>query len=350
MKKHLFTWLTVCLATLLMPDLAFANHSESHFEKWVTKRTNELDQEGEIFQSTTGPLQYIWKGNKKHPVILSFHGAFGGWDQSLLIASHFLDHGFSVLAISRPGYLSSALGGPLPPGISNEVQADEIIALLDFLNIDRVASLGFSAGAPVAYLLAQRHPERVWALVLESIGANIPQDIPFYELLTAILSTGDLNSADFETYMMNLTAEEDLYSIGKEIFAADSDLSIRHLKERIEYVKSHHDQSKFLKHLILSFSPISPRVIGAENDIANIGQFPLLPYTGFSTPTRIVQAINDVIGNFSTAEFVNEQINVQQEGLSRLIHVHESGHFVWLGEHTKDWEKKVVKFLKQHRP
>lgn len=320
------------------------------FQKWVVKRTAELDEKGNTVQTALGPLQYVWKGKKSNPVVVVLHGAFGGWDQSLLIAEHLLDRGFSVIAVSRPGYLGSPLGAPFPPGISNEVQADVIKTLLDALRIDKAALLGFSAGAPVAFLVAQKYPERVWGLVLECIGANIPQDIPMYALIELLFATGDPEEMDFGTYMLYLSMKKDFYSVAKDVLSDDNNLTTGELNQRIAWVMSHHSQSKFLVKFLKSVMPLSPRIPGIQNDVANIGQFPTFNYTGFSVPTIIVQAINDTNGNFPTAEFVNAQINAQQAGLSQLIAVRGSGHFVWLGKFTKQWENTVETFLQMLAP
>ena len=67
-------------------------------------------------------------------------------------------------ATDRPGYLGTPLGG----NGSSEAQADVAAALLDALEVERVAVVGISAGGPGAIQFAARHPERTRALVLLS--------------------------------------------------------------------------------------------------------------------------------------------------------------------------------------
>ncbi len=50
--------------------------------------------------------------------------------------------------------------------------ADDVVALLDVLGIDRVIPVGYSMGGAVAQLMWQRHPERVQGLVLCAIARN----------------------------------------------------------------------------------------------------------------------------------------------------------------------------------
>jgi 3-oxoadipate enol-lactonase len=57
---------------------------------------------------------------------------------------------------------------------SLEQMRDDVTGLLDALGIDRVAVIGHSMGAVVAYLLAEQHPDRVAALVLEEPAPPLP--------------------------------------------------------------------------------------------------------------------------------------------------------------------------------
>jgi pimeloyl-ACP methyl ester carboxylesterase len=110
-----------------------------------------------------GPVEYDLHGSEG-PVVLSVHAGLGGADQERLFASWLQPDGFRILSPSRPGYL----GTPLESGRTNEEQADLLAALLDELGIDRVGVLAVSAGSPVGYTFAARHPDRVGGLV--SIG------------------------------------------------------------------------------------------------------------------------------------------------------------------------------------
>ena len=277
-------------------------------------------------------------------------GLLAGGAGSLLIASELLEHGFSVLAVSRPGYL----GTPLSVGLTNEQQADALAALLEVLNIPQVAVLGFSAGAPVAFQFALRHPDKASALVLESIGAQA-NDTLSYIILELLLnqqspfSAAAIPQLDFATYMLYMTTRFDFYSVVKEILPLDNNLSPSQLNQRIRFVIKHHTQTEFLRKLIYSLMPISPRANGIANDVANalLGNWPLVPsfYQGLTTPTILVQALNDTNGNYAVAQYVNSQI-----AGSQLITVEDSGHFIWLGRNTHAWEKQLVSFLKTHKP
>lgn len=108
-----------------------------------------------------GPVEASVRGSG--PPVVVLHGSPGGIDQAELIGEFLLDNGFSVVALSRPGYG----GTPMLTGLESPAgQADLVAALLDALGIGRTAVFAWSGGGPAAVELAARHPERVRALVL----------------------------------------------------------------------------------------------------------------------------------------------------------------------------------------
>ncbi len=322
--------------------------STTHFQEWVKTTSTDLKDKGEIVRTWIGPVQYVWIGDRNNPVVLCIQGAYGGWDQSLLIGENLLDQGFSVLAISRPGYLGSKfISSEI---LSNEDQARAMIDVLDALSIEQAAVIGFSAGAPVAFQIAKMFPKRVSRLVLESVGKP-ENDIPFYHFLNALVSykltTRDVSTIDFETYMLQLTVHSDFRSTAQKILAMDNCLPKDQLGKRIDFVLKDKKQKRFLKKLIFSWMPLSTRIDGIQNDLiaTNLESWPRRSrfYKQFETPTVIVQAVNDSKDNYALAKYLHSQIYD-----SELISVEGCGHFIWLGPNTEAWESRVVNFLKQH--
>lgn len=318
---------------------------ESDFQEWLVDFPEDLAAKSIVVQTALGPVEYIKKG--KGPIVLSLHGGFGGWDQSLLIASNLADQGFTVLAVSRPGYLRTPLP-PHPPDteFTAAQQADLMAAFLDALNIPEAAVLGFSAGAPVAYEFALRYPTRTWATVLESIGASPQEDTFFYSALGAILSQPVL--PDFFTYLVYLSLLNDYYSTAKIALGLDTTLTGPGLNERINFVTSKSlFQYLFLYDLILTTMPITPRLPGILNDFLGINFWTTdFSPIGYNTPTVIVQSLNDSNGYYPTAKSVQAQLS----NVSELITVFETGHLIWLGPYTSQWEKQVTEFLREHAP
>ena len=84
-----------------------------------------------------------------------------------------LDGRYRVLTPDTRGFGGSPLGDDEP---SLDRCADDVVALLDRLDLDRVVLGGLSMGGYVAMALLRRHPERVRALVLADTKAGADPD------------------------------------------------------------------------------------------------------------------------------------------------------------------------------
>ncbi|HEY3609012.1 MAG TPA: alpha/beta fold hydrolase [Pseudonocardiaceae bacterium] len=113
-----------------------------------------------LMDTALGPIQFELTG-MTGPVVLASHAGIGGVDQARLMLDWLPTDGYQRLLVSRPGYLDTPLAGRE----SFPQQADLFAALLDALNLPRVAVVTLSSGGPAGYLLAARHPERVTAVV-----------------------------------------------------------------------------------------------------------------------------------------------------------------------------------------
>lgn len=333
------------LSIFLLLTFQIYSH-EDKFDKWLTKTTLKLDEKGKVIHTALGDVQVVIKGHG--PVVVALHGGFGGWDQGELVASNIEQQGYKVIIPSRPGYLSTPIS--TNPILFEETtpaqQADLLVALLDSLKISKAIIVGFSAGAPVAYEFGLRYPDRTNAVVLESIGANPNEDGPFYTLLGAILAT-ETEAVDYSTYLLHLSLIHDYYSTAVEFLPADTTLTGRALRERNNYVLHHLSQYNFLREMLKSTIPISPRLLGTLNDFIGVDYwtttFTPPSIATYSVPTLIIQAINDSNGFYPTAVSVHTDLSTSQ-----LISVKESGHFIWLGPNTKQWEKQLFAFLKTY--
>ncbi|WP_435083297.1 alpha/beta fold hydrolase [Gordonia hongkongensis] len=122
-------------------------HSDSH------------STEPRLVETPTGPVEYVDVGSG--PPLVFVHGSPGGCDQGVLM-TRFLAGTHRVIAVSRPGYLGTPLGGD---NRDPAAQAALVRAVLDSVGIDRFGLMCWSGGGPVAYSLAASVPERVSAIV-----------------------------------------------------------------------------------------------------------------------------------------------------------------------------------------
>ncbi|MBI5580716.1 MAG: alpha/beta hydrolase, partial [Deltaproteobacteria bacterium] len=128
-----------------------------------------------IAKTRRGDVEYVEVGTG--PVVISLHGAMGGYDQSLILAQTIGGAGYRYLCVSRPGYL----GTPLISGRSPEQQGDLIAALLETLDITQACAIAVSGGGPCAVQFGLRHPGLCKSLVLISTCATpLDTKIPAY--------------------------------------------------------------------------------------------------------------------------------------------------------------------------
>jgi len=118
-----------------------------------------------IARTSKGSIEYRFEGSGATIVVLN-----GGHCSRDTRLSHekLVEHGFSVLTPSRPGYDST----PDEVGKSAQAAADALAALLDTLQISTVDVIGISAAGPTALAFVQQHPSRVRKLILESAVAT----------------------------------------------------------------------------------------------------------------------------------------------------------------------------------
>ncbi len=155
--------LLMALAVLLV-GIAFV---VAHYLRDIRAARKRIDGLGsQLLETGMGPVEYKQVG-EGYPLLV-VHGAMGGFDQGLWLAQAASLSNYRIIAISRFGYLRSAL----PENANLDMQADAFACLLDTLEIRQAAVFGASAGSTAALRFAVRYPERISALIL--FGPDAP--------------------------------------------------------------------------------------------------------------------------------------------------------------------------------
>jgi pimeloyl-ACP methyl ester carboxylesterase len=122
----------------------------------------------DIARTSLGDVEYRRAGQGSK-VALVFHG--GHMHAGIHLGyDYFVDHDYTVIAVSRPGYGRT----PLSTGTTPDGFADALNEMLRELGIQRVVAVGISAGGRSAMRLAARHPGLVDNLVLQSSVSFAP--------------------------------------------------------------------------------------------------------------------------------------------------------------------------------
>jgi len=132
-----------------------------------------------------GLLLHVDKAGGGPPLLLlhGFTGAVASW--ATLRAA--LDVALTTIAVDLPGHgRSSSPSDAMRYALSRF--ADDIVRVLDALELERVALLGYSMGGRAALRVTLAHPDRVAALVLESTSPGIGDPARRSERLAADLA------------------------------------------------------------------------------------------------------------------------------------------------------------------
>jgi lipase len=116
-----------------------------------------------------GRLHAVRRGVAEAPPVLLIHGVTAS-QVSLRGVAEALPELNTIAVDLRGRGASSQLPGPY--GMARH--ADDLVALLDSRNLDRVVLVGHSMGAFVSLVTAHRHPDRVSRLVLVDGGPPLP--------------------------------------------------------------------------------------------------------------------------------------------------------------------------------
>jgi len=301
------------------------------FIKWK-KSASRVMNEGEVMETAMGKLHYKLTG--EGPVLFFMHGGPGGIDQALLIES-LIEEGYSLLVVSRPGYLRT----PFTP-LSYEEQVDQYVELLDKLKIDKVVAMGYSAGGPLALYLANKYPERTHALIMEagvSTVYEISDETPdsfWMKLLTK-------NSIqDFLSWITVIAIRFALKMTFKSIVKLETLLDKEGIKNFTDLVSHDRERKTWLKKFMNTTVPMSLRQLGLNHDIELLTSIEKIPVDNINVKSLLVYSKDDNDVKWVHAEYL--QTNLKD---FELLVTH-GGHFMWVGEDMDKIKLKRIEFLK----
>lgn len=245
--------------------------------QWAFRaRTGALREGSAIATTAAGPVEYAREGSG--PPVLVLPGSFGGYDQALMVGRSLVGEGYTLVAVSRPGYLRT----PLAVGATPAEQAAAMVALLDSLGIRRAAVLGVSGGGPAALELASRHPDRVAGLILIAALTGPKAQPPGPKPAS---TWGDrLFGSEFSTWWMLRSLERSgTAALAAPIFSDDT-------RRRLTAAPALLDQ--YFQLAWFRF-PTALRWDGYQNDRAQFGAFRFEGFATISAPTLIVHGTLD---------------------------------------------------------
>src|SRR5688572_20437453 len=289
------------------------------YERDLRRERHRVGSGSQIAATRCGPIEFASAG--RGPAVLLVHGAGGGFDQALDIATELAAQGFRAISMSRFGYLRT----PLPADASPAAQADAHACLLEDLGIERAAIVGVSAGAPSAMQFALRHPQRASALVLLVPLAYAPREgKPQPEMAPAT------------RFMLEKAVRSDLL-YWAALKAAPSLVVKTVLATPPEVLGSASAQEQARARAVMhNLLPLSERKQGLLNDWAIGASIERYALERITAPTLVVSLQDDLYGTFHSARYTAAHIPG-----ARFVGYARGGH-AWVGHHEEIFAQLVA--------
>ena len=309
------------------------------FRRWKRELQDILGRNSTVVNTSVGPIEYVLVG--KGPAIIAIHGAPGGYDQGIFAMRDWVNEGYSILALSRPGYLRT----PLDLGSSFEEQAEVVRVLMDELNIQRAAIIGSSAGGPVALSFSLRYPDRVWALgLICAVTLPYRAENNWLNNVVGRLFASDI-LLDVGVWLYDvLTRYRTSYSL-KRMFKENSTLNSDQIRDRAKHVLNEPKQVAWYKEFIQTACPLSLRKEGLENDMETLHHVNIPNLEKINAPTLIIHGKVDKVLPFSHAEHAASLIPN-----AKLVGYKDVGHVIWMGSHFEQMKREISDFLHRNIP
>jgi 2-hydroxy-6-oxonona-2,4-dienedioate hydrolase len=280
-----------------------------------------------MVETRCGPIEHGVAGDG--PPVLVVHGAGGGFDQGLEIASPLVRSGFRVVAMSRFGYLRT----PMPVDASPAAQADAHACLLDALDVRRAAVVGASAGAPSAMQFALRHPDRTAALVL-----LVPLAYPSHVSRRQRGAMPAQVSAAVKL-LLDTALESNFLFWAASRLARNAMIQAILGTPRSALQNASAEERARLAQVLDHIQPLTLRRLGLLNDASIAASLPPYELERIAAPTLVLALADCLYGTYAGARYSAEHIPH-----ARLVSYATGGH-LWVG-HQREVMTELADFLK----
>jgi pimeloyl-ACP methyl ester carboxylesterase len=121
-------------------------------KKWLAAKKIEMKKMTMIADTPKGKIEYKLWGEAPYMLMMPGTPGFAH------AAVGFEDFGMGIITVSRPGYGETPLTEELKKA---EAQADLIMALMDYLKIEKLPVMAASGSGVIAWRLAIQYPDRI---------------------------------------------------------------------------------------------------------------------------------------------------------------------------------------------
>ena len=289
----------------------------------------EIDSGGEIAETARGPVEFQRRGEP--PYILVLHGTPGGHNQSFF-AEDFEREGFGTITPSRPGYLRT----PLETGPGFDAAADACAALLDTLDIERVAGYAVSGGGPTGIEFAARHPDRINALILEVAVSGTYKA----EVSAAAMA---MMSNPFVSWLQRLLLARLPKVMVSQMVKMESTLSAEDRARVPQDILTTRDKVELLRQLMNNMPRFDLLRSGFSNDLSRFAAIERLPMEAITCPTLVSHGTHD-----DDVPFAHGETSARESVGAQLHRVEKGWHLLALGDGADEVRRVQIEFLRKH--
>jgi pimeloyl-ACP methyl ester carboxylesterase len=293
------------------------------YRRWVSACKQSLESGSSLLETSQGPVEYAVLGSTG-PAMLCMHGRPGGYDQGIELGEASARRGVRLVTPSRPGYLRT----PLEVGRSPEEQADAFAALLDGLNISRVAVVGLSGGGPAALQFVLRHPDRCLAFV--AISAVSLAMEPAADLVSRLLASR-LFTSNFAGWLLGAAARRWPALLVQALVPS---------AEARAAVLSDPRKLSILAGLAQAgFQLPAERRAGNRNDVEQFAALPAYPVEDIQVPTLVIHGTADALVPYAHAQFITENVPGAE------LHAIKGGTHAIYATHADEVRQRLFDFV-----
>lgn len=273
-----------------------------------------------IIDTDKGQVEYSIVGKGKP--VLFLHGGHSNCKETLFHKG-FDTNKFQLITPSRPGYGKTPLDNKFTP----RKAADLVIALLDYLKIDKVVLYAISAGGLTSIELASRYPERVDQLILASAVSKkwLDKDGQVYKTAKKLF---------------NPKIEKIVWGLIRLFSGIFPKMIANNFYPQFSKNKLHKLEKSDIKELLSTLKHFNSKS-GFMSDIEHDVETGLI--SEIQCKTLIIHSRNDNSVPFEHAVHANRMIKE-----SKLIGLdNEWGHLFWIGKDASETIKKIMEFIEQ---
>lgn len=271
-----------------------------------------------IIHTDKGQVEYSIIGKGKP--VLFLHGGHSNCKERLFHKG-FDTNKYLLITPSRPGYGKT----PLDDKITPRKAADLLVALLNYLKIDKVVLYAISAGGLTSIELSSRYPERVEKLILASAVSK-----KWLDKYGQVYKTAKK--------LFNPKTEKIVWGLIRMFSEVFPKMIANNFYSQFTKNKLHKLDNEDVNQLLSTFRHFNSKY-GFMTDIEHDIEKETI--SKIQCPTLIIHSKNDNSVSFEHAEYANKMIKT-----SKLLGLdNEWGHLFWIGKDSNESIKMIIEFI-----